>query len=344
MATLWFGIIALMFAIYAVLDGFDMGVGIVYLFAGQTDAERRALLGSIGPVWDGNEVWLIAAGGVLFFAFPPAYASSFSGFYLPLMMVLWLLILRGTAVEFRNHLLSPVWMPFWDVVFPGASAMLALFFGAALGNVLRGIPIDASGNFFLPLWTNFRLSPAPGILDWFTITVGVASVAALAMHGALWVAMKSDGTLQQRVRNIASLSWYVVVSLTFILFLIVPLIRPHFASRYDAHRWGLVFPILAFAGLVGIRIVARAGRDAVAFICSCAYILTMLASAAFGHYPYLLPAISEGQAGLTVFNTSTSSSGLLIGLYWFIPGVMLAAAYFVFAYRNVLAQTGSGQY
>src|SRR5271166_2954544 len=150
-----------MFAIYAVLDGFDMGVGIVYLFVARTDAERRRMLGSIGPVWDGNEVWLIAAGGTLFFAFPSAYASGFSGFYLPLIMVLWLLILRGTAVEFRNHIVSPVWTPFWDVVFAGASAMLALFFGAALGNVLRGIPIDASGNFFLPLWTNFRLSPAP---------------------------------------------------------------------------------------------------------------------------------------------------------------------------------------
>lgn len=344
MATLWFGIIALMFAIYAVLDGFDMGVGIVYLLAGQTDAERRALLGSIGPVWDGNEVWLIAAGGVLFFAFPPAYAASFSGFYLPLMMVLWLLILRGTAVEFRNHIVSPVWAPLWDVVFAGASALLALFFGAALGNVLRGIPIDAGGNFFLPLWTNFRLSPAPGILDWFTIIVGVASVATLAMHGALWVAMKSDGPLRQRVRNIASLSWFAVAFLTLILVLIVPLIRTHFTSRYAAHPWALIFPILAIAGLVGIRIVSRAGRDAVAFICSCAYILGMLAAAAFGHYPYLLPAIDEGQAGLTIFNASTSGSGLSIGLYWFIPGVMLAAGYFVFAYRNVLARTGSGDY
>jgi cytochrome bd ubiquinol oxidase subunit II len=344
MVTLWFGIIAVMFAIYAVLDGFDMGVGIVYLVAGRTEAERRTLLSSIGPVWDGNEVWLIAGGGTLFFAYPAAYASGFSGFYLPLMMVLWLLILRGTAVEFRNHIVSPVWTPFWDVVFAGASAMLALFFGAALGNVLRGVPVDASGNFFLPLWTNFRLGPAPGILDWFTITFGVASVATLAMHGALWVAMKSDGTLQQRVRYIASLSWFAVVFFTVILILLVPLIRPHFASRYAAHPWGLVFPILAFAGLVGIRLVARADRDAVAFICSCAYILTMLASAAFGHYPYLLPAISEGQAGLTIFNASTSDSGLSIGLCWFIPGVMLATAYFVFAYRNVLARTGSAKY
>jgi cytochrome d ubiquinol oxidase subunit II len=232
-----------MFAIYAVLDGFDIGVGIVYLLAARTDPERRTLLSSIGPVWHGNEVWLLAGGGTLFFAFPAAYASGFSGFYLPLMMVLWLLILRGTAVEFRNHIINPVWTPFWDVVFGGASALLALFFGAALGNVLRGVPVDASGNFFLPLWTNLRLSPAPGILDWFTIIVGVASVAALGMHGAFWVAMKSDGTLQQRIRNIASLFWFAVVLLSFILVLIVPLIRPHFASRYATHpgAWSFRF-------------------------------------------------------------------------------------------------------
>src|SRR5260370_24693378 len=330
-----------MFAIYAGLDGFHMGVGIVYLLAARTDAERRTLLGSIGPVWDGNEVWLIAGGGTLFFAFPAAYASGFSGFYLPLMMVLWLLIMRGTAVEFRNHIVSPVWTVFWDVVFAGAGALLALFFGAALGNVLRGVPIDASGNFFLPLWTNFRLGPNPGILDWFTITLGVASVAALAMHGALWVAMKSGGALQERARNIASLSWLAVALLSFILLLIVPLIRPDFARRYTPCPCGLVFPILAFAGLVGIRIVTRAARDSAAFLCSCAYILAMLAAAAFGHYPYLLPAISDGRTGLTIFNASTSDSGLSIGLHWFIPGVMLVVWYFVFAYRHLLARTGS---
>jgi len=188
-----------------------------------------------------------------------AYASGFSGFYLPLMMVLWLLILRGTAVEFRNHIVSPVWAPLWDVVFAGASTLLALFFGAALGNVLRGIPIDANGNFFLPLWTNFRLGPDPGILDWFTITLGVASVAALAMHGALWVVMKADGAPQQRARNIARRSWLAVVLLTFILVLIVPLIRPQFAGRYAAHPWGLVFPIFALAGLMLILFMAATG-------------------------------------------------------------------------------------
>ena len=333
-----------MFAIYAVLDGFDMGVGIVYLLVARTDAERRTLLGSIGPVWDGNEVWLLAGGGTLFFAFPAAYASGFSGFYLPLMMVLWLLILRGTAVEFRNHIVSPVWTPFWDVVFAGASLMLAVFFGAALGNVLRGVPLDAAGNFFLPLWTDFRIVPNPGILDWFTITIGVASLAALAMHGALWAAMRSGGALRDRVRNVANLSWLLVVLLSLTLLLVVPLTLPQFARRYATHRWGLLFPIVAIAGLSGVKIATQASRDAAAFLCSCAYIVAMLAAAAFGHYPYLLPSINHRQTGLTIFNASTSYSGLSIGLYWFIPGVMLAAAYFVFAYRHLLARSDSDAY
>ena len=146
METIWFCLVAVMIAVYVVLDGFDLGAGIVHLFVARTDAERRAVLGSIGPVWDGNEVWLLAGGGTLYFAFPALYASSFSGFYLPLMIVLWLLILRGISIEFRNHIQSLVWQPLWDAVFAGASALLAIFFGAALGNVVRGVPLDRPAN------------------------------------------------------------------------------------------------------------------------------------------------------------------------------------------------------
>src|SRR6516165_8867424 len=169
METLWFGVVALMIAAYVVLDGFDLGAGALHLWLAKTSAERKAVLASIGPVWDGNEVCLLAAGGTLFFAFPGLYASSFSGFYLPLMMVLWLLILRGISIEFRGHIESPVWQPFWDVVFSGSSALLAIFFGAALGNVVRGVPLDSQGSFFLSLWTDFRPGRNPGILDWYTI-------------------------------------------------------------------------------------------------------------------------------------------------------------------------------
>ena len=162
MASLWFWIVAAMIATYVVLDGFDLGAGAIYLFAAKTNDERRRVLRAIGPVWDGNEVWLLAAGGTLYFAFPQLYASSFSGFYLPLMVVLWLLMLRAIGIEFRAHIETPVWQDFFDVVFSVSSILLAVFFGAALGNVVRGVPLDASGYFFEPLWTNFKLSPQTG--------------------------------------------------------------------------------------------------------------------------------------------------------------------------------------
>src|SRR5258708_2188268 len=170
METLWFCLVALMIAAYVILDGFDIGAGIVHLFVARTDIERRQVIGSIGPGWDGNEVWLLAAGGTLYFAFPALYASSFSGFYLPLMVVLWLLILRGMSVELRSHVDSELWKSLWDVVFGGASLLLAVFFGAALGNVVRGVPLDSSGYFFLPLWTDFQPGRNSGVLDWFTVS------------------------------------------------------------------------------------------------------------------------------------------------------------------------------
>ena len=178
METLWFVIVAVMLAAYVVLDGFDLGAGVIHLLAGRTDDERRTILAAIGPVWDGNEVWLLAAGGTLYFAFPLLYASSFSGFYLPLMMVLWLLMLRAIAIEFRTHI-EPGLAPFWDVVFAGSSALLAIFFGAALGNVVRGVPLNSDGYFFEPLWTNFRVGPRPGILDWYTVMTGVVALVTL---------------------------------------------------------------------------------------------------------------------------------------------------------------------
>src|SRR5580658_675211 len=180
MGFLWFWLVAVMIVGYVVLDGFDLGVGVLHMFLVCTEAERKAALASIGPVWDGNEVWLLAGGGTLYFAFPLLYASSFSGFYLPLMIVLWLLILRGVSIELRMHMGSPVWRTFFDGLFFVASALLAIFFGAALANVIRGVPIGDDNYFFLPLWTNWRVGPHPGILDWYTVIGGVVALVALA--------------------------------------------------------------------------------------------------------------------------------------------------------------------
>src|SRR5215813_2507221 len=204
METLWFMIVAVMVATYVVLDGFDLGAGVIYLGAARTPVERQKIMRAIGPVWDGNEVWLLAAGGTLYFAFPLLYASSFSGFYLPLMMVLWLLMLRGIGIELRGHMGNPVWRGFFDVIFCVASILLCIFFGAALGNVVRGVPLGPDEYFFEPLWTNFRVGVSNGILDWYTGLTGIIALVTLTAHGAIYIATKSEGDLNRRAHATAT--------------------------------------------------------------------------------------------------------------------------------------------
>src|SRR6201995_1365425 len=209
MSTLWFMIVAVMVAIYVLLDGFDLGAGAVHLFVARTDEERRTVIRAIGPVWDGNEVWLLAAGGTLYFAFPLLYASSFSGFYLPLMMVLWLLMLRAIGIEFRTHIEQGMWKGFFDTIFGLSSILLAIFFGAALGNVVRGVPLNVDGYFFEPLWTNWRVGTQNGILEWYTVRCCFIALVTLVVHGALYLANKTEDQLHRRVRKIASSLWPV---------------------------------------------------------------------------------------------------------------------------------------
>jgi cytochrome d ubiquinol oxidase subunit II len=181
MAALWFAIVSVMLAVYVVLDGFDFGAGILHLFVARNDSERRTVLAAIGPVWNGNEVWLLASGGVLVFAFPRVYAVGFSGFYLPLMMALWLLILRGVSIEFRSLEQNSLWRSFWDGVFWFSSLLTAVILGAALGNVIRGVPIGSQGFFYGPLFTNFMpAGPHPGVLDWYTVLIGIFALVTLA--------------------------------------------------------------------------------------------------------------------------------------------------------------------
>src|SRR5215510_1018024 len=201
---------------YVLLDGFDIGAGAIHRLITRNDTERRTILRAIGPVWDGNEVWLLAAGGTLYFAFPLLYASSFSGFYLPLIMVLWLLMLRGVGIEFRNHIPNGMWTSAFDVIFSIASALLAFFLGAALGNVVRGVPLGADGYFFEPLWTNFRVGTNNGILDWYTVLTGLIALVTLTTHGALYIATKTEGDLNRRSRRIARRLWVPQLALTVI--------------------------------------------------------------------------------------------------------------------------------
>lgn len=345
MELFWFCVIAFMLAMYAVLDGFDLGAGIIYLFAGKNKEDRDAIHRAIGPVWDGNEVWILAAGGTLYFAFPTLYASSFSGFYLPLMIVLWLLMLRGLGIEMRHHGSHPLWHAFWDGSFALGSILLSIFFGAALGNVVRGVPLDAEGWFFEPLWTSFTVQPEAGILDWFTTLMGLVSAATLTAHGSHYVAMKTAGDLRDRARRIARRAWWAVALLSAAAVVAVSVIRPELRTNFVEHPWGLIFPVIGVAALAGMQACNRAGRDRAAFLSSAAFIAGMMAGTAFGLFPVVLPASTNPEWSLTVYNTAAGSYGLGVGVVWWILGMAAALGYFTylfFKFRGKVTGSAAG--
>jgi cytochrome bd ubiquinol oxidase subunit II len=333
METLWFMIVAVMLTAYAVLDGFDLGAGAIYLSAARTSEERRKILRAIGPVWDGNEVWLVAAGGTLYFAFPLLYASSFSGFYLPLMIVLWLLMLRGIGIELRAHMENPVWAGFFDLIFCASSALLAIFFGAAIGNVVRGVPLGADGYFFEPLWTNFKASGNTGILDWYTVLTAVIALVTLTAHGSLYVAVKTDGALNQRTRGIALRTWPLQLILTIAGVLATCYVQPTALDNYKHNAIGYLIPVVVFGSLAVMIYAIRKSLETLAFIASALYIVGMLVGAAFALYPVVLPASTNPAYSLTIYNAAAGRHGLAVGLTWWLLGTILAVGYFILLFR-----------
>jgi cytochrome d ubiquinol oxidase subunit II len=333
MATLWFMIVAVMVAVYVLLDGFDIGAGAVHLFIARNDDERSTVLRAIGPVWDGNEVWLLAAGGTLYFAFPLLYASSFSGFYLPLMMVLWLLMLRGIGIEFRTHIGDKLWKGFFDAIFGLASILLAIFFGAALGNVVRGVPLNADGYFFEPLWTNWRVGAQNGILDWYTVICGVVALVTLVVHGSLYLAIKTEGNLHLRARKVASAFWPVQVLVTIFSLIATVFVVPHVLDNYRKWPIGYLVPAIVIASLAYLYFAHSRRNEKGAFLASCAYIVGMLVGAAFALYPNVLPASTDANYSLTIYNTATGSHGMSVGFVWWSLAMIIAIGYFVFIYR-----------
>lgn len=334
MGFIWFWLVAIMIVGYVVLDGFDLGVGALHLFLPRTEAERKTTLRSIGPVWDGNEVWLLAGGGTLYFAFPLLYASAFSGFYLPLMIVLWLLILRGVSLELRNHVDVGVWLSLLDGVFGIASALLAVFYGAALANVLRGVPLQPDGYFFLPLWTDWQPGVHPGILDWYTVIGGLVALVALTLHGALWLTIKVSGELEERACRLINSLLLIVILLTIVSLVATISVRP--ASLDNYHRYPITFivPVGVVASLAAIWWFNRHRQSVKAFLSSSLYLFLMLAGACWGVYPTLLPATTGTDRDITLTRALSGQHTLEVGLAWWLFGMALALAYVVFVYSR----------
>jgi cytochrome d ubiquinol oxidase subunit II len=342
--ALWYAIVAVMLSIYVVLDGFDFGAGILHLFVAKTDAERRQLLNAIGPFWNGNEVWLIAGGGLLVFAFPAVYAAGFSGFYLPLMMVLWLLILRGLSIEFRSKEENPLWRTFWDSTFFASSLLMAIVLGAALGNVIRGVPLNATGYFDGALFTNFQPGSNCGILDWYTVSVGVFAALMLAGHGALFLTWKTSGTLHDRSFKLARIIWVAIAAWGVVVTALTNVVRPELYQALLSRPWTLVFA----AGIILSSVVVakclkakslKADGELAGFCASAALIVSLLAATAAGMYPHMLVSTIDPSFSMTAQSAAISQSGLRLGLTWWIPSLALATLYFINLYKTFASKT-----
>jgi len=332
MSTIWFLVLAAMLTAYAVLDGFDLGVGALLPWVCKNEDERAAARESIGPVWNGNEVWLLAAGGAMFVAFPRLYAASFSGFYLALMLVLWLLMGRGIGFEFRHAHKHPLWTGFWDTVFSGSSLLLALLFGVAIGNVLRGVPFDAQGEF----QGSFTL-----MLNPFALVGGLLSVAMLCLHGAAFLAMKTEGPLQHRVRRLSGALWIVVLLLVFGFVAASIFVRPGFTDNFGHAPVLLLLPLIVVGALAAIPLFVRRAQDTRLFAATSILIVSLLGSAAAGLFPRLLPALGIHPADdLTIFNAASDSHSLVAALVMNLVGMTVVLAYTLSIYKMWSGKVG----
>jgi cytochrome d ubiquinol oxidase subunit II len=322
----WFLLVGVLLVGYAILDGFDLGVGILHLFIAKDDRERRVLLNSIGPVWDGNEVWLLTAGGALFAAFPPVYATVFSGFYLALMLLLVALILRAVSLEYRSKESSPRWRGTWDSAFAFGSIVPALLFGVAIGNILRGVPLSNDGEFagtFL------------GLLSPFPLTVGVLTVAMFTMQGATWLLIRTTDELHARALTAARRAWAVFAVLWLGVTFFSLVAAPHLWQAYSRPMmW--VAPAGFVIALSLYRVALARGAWGKAFAASSTSIALLIAVMGQGLFPYLVPALGNERASLTIFNASSSPLTLKVMLIIALVGMPLVLGYTLFIYRKFM--------
>ncbi len=320
--AVWFVLVGVLFTGYALLDGFDLGVGALHLFT-RKDEHRRIMLNAIGPVWDGNEVWLVTGGGALFAAFPNVYATVFSGFYLAFILLLFALIFRAVAIEFRSKQPMHWWRRMWDVGFALGSVLSSFLIGVAMGNIAWGVPIDARGEFaggFL------------GLLHPYALLLGVTTVALFMMHGAIYVVMKTEGELHQLVRTwinrtiIFFIVCYAVTTMATLLYV------PHMAARVRAHPW--LFTV-AVANMLAIANIPRAihhGRDFQAFLSSCAAMIALMTLFGLEMFPHLVLSNPSPENSLTIYNAASSQRTLGIMLTIALIGVPVVLAYTVSIY------------
>jgi cytochrome bd ubiquinol oxidase subunit II len=333
MIAAWYAVASFMIITYVVLDGRNWGAGMLHWFVARTADERRQVIAAIGPLWSWHEVWLVGFGGTLVAVFPRLMASAFSGYYLALFLILWGLILRGVAIEVGGHINDRMWQGYWDFVFVFANFLLAILFGAAAGNVARGVPLDAHGDFAMPFFTDFGVHGNVGLLDWYTVSVAVFAVVVLAAHGATYLTLKTEGRVHERSQAYARVLWTVsgplFVSVSLESWLVRPVLGRALANPLC---WaGSVVVLVAFV-LLTSGLAARAERRA--FIGSNLLLGGVLATGSAALFPVMLPSTLAPEYSLTAYAVASSQSTLVLASLWWPLALALAIAYFVFISRR----------
>jgi len=328
MIELWYAIMAFMLIVYVVLDGRNFGAGVLHLFVAKTPAERRQIIAAIGPLWSWHEVWLVSFGGVLFVAFPRLYASSFSGYYLALFLILWSFVLRGISLEVGGHINDRMWQSFWDVVFALSNVLLGTLFGVALGDLARGVPLDPNGDFSMAFFTDFGVRGNVGLLDWYTVSMGVVCLVMLTAHGAAYLTLKTEGPVHDRCAAISRRLWAVVISAeTWV-------VRPALAGQMVRNPIAWPFVLMLLAGAVAVFTGIRGRFERRTFIGSGMMIAGLLATGAATIFPVVLYSTLAPENSLTAYNTAASPGSLELALVWWPIAMGLTCTYFWFIRRH----------
>lgn len=334
MVEIWFAILCLMLAAYAVMDGWNIGCGIAQFLVAKTPPQRRQVIAAIGPLWTWHEVWLVAAGGVLFVAFPSVLAIALPGFYLAVFVLLWCMVGRGLALEFGGHLEDPLWRTFWDTAFAWVNLLIAVLLGAALGNLLRGLPIGPTGKFSLAFFTNFGTRGEVGILDWYTIGVAVFTVVCLAAHGASYLVWRTEGPVHARSLVLAHRSWRAVFLLMPAVTWGTAVVRPELFTAMMGRPLAWLSVGVALGGSLAIVAGQRRGRERMAFIGGCAFIAGLLGAAAVSVFPVMLHSTFGPEYSVTAGNGAVGGPGLGIAIVWWPVAMALSIVYSVLVLRQ----------
>ena len=334
MIAAWYIVVSFMLIAYIALDGRNFGAGMLQWFIAKTPEERRQVIAAIGPLWSWHEVWLVGFGGTLLAVFPRLLASAFAGYYLALFLILWGLILRGISIEVGGHIDDRLWQSFWDFVFVFANLLLAILFGAAAGNVARGVPLDAQGNFSMSFFTDFRTRGYVGLLDWYTVSIAIFATVILAAHGATYLMLRTEGPVHDRCAMWARYLWVAVAPLFIAISIETFVVRPDLPGHaiYNPF-WYLGLGVVA-ASTVTLVSGLSTRRERRAFVGSNLMLVGLLVTGAAAIFPVMLHSTLALENSLTAYNAAAGANSLLFACVWWPLGCALATFYSVFISRR----------